>query len=274
MGTTCRTDKQVLALAIKTQIAFSSSVLTEVSPVKVATFMGCSYGTAKHIIEDAKNSHLFTYNSKANSLTVTGMRDKELKFTKKQKKYKEYRGEMVFKLDADSIGAMRLKELTHYIDALICINVIRTYRRDSFPMKDNSNKKYASAKRIALMTFANHLHVSVPMAHRIVTSLANSTMVEKSKGEIHIFGRANEETYDKTISENPQYTFKVTKSGLLFGAKSCSYIVNNVAHLKSVCHRIYSFHFQDIRKGEQYADSLSKELGSIDKMLATQACFL
>lgn len=169
--------KELLAFAIGIKCLYSNSVLTEVSAVKVMKLFHVSHSRANRLIEEAKNSSLFSFDPTFNQLRVNTFKDKSYKVSKTGVRYIS---DYCYKLDVKeySIG-----ELCHTLTKILMLNAIHAVQLDKLLKSGNKviERPCAYSKGLNLRKLASIAGVSLATASRTINEMWKCNQIERTR---------------------------------------------------------------------------------------------
>lgn len=231
----CKADKELLAFAIAVKCAYSNSVLTHVTPYKVAKLFHVSHTKAKGLIDRARESELFTFHG--DSLTVNSFKSRD----KKQsigRCYFVYKSDYCYKLDKK---AYSIRELYSQLNRILLLFAINASDRDKFPQR-NKLSVCARNKELTLNKLSNLAGVSKSEVHRILNDMfLRNEILKTSSHAVMVMSVVNEETVAEWRNRTGRKHFIYNpkdRSGWIF--LPCSYSVDERSITEKFKHVIYT----------------------------------
>lgn len=133
-----------------------------------------SYKKAKRLLDDAKESNLFVYDSEHNSLTVSTFKSKEVKHSRKGFKYCS---DYVYKLDVRA--DYTLKDMYTKINKILVEYAINSKDRDDFNVGGNGSMSCPN-KAISQRKLSNLVGIHRTSISRLTKQMANDRSIKKS----------------------------------------------------------------------------------------------
>lgn len=178
--------KELLAFAIGIKCLHRNSVLLDVSIKKVMTLFHVSNGKAKRLLNDAKNSELFTYSVEHNQLRVNSFKDKTIKTARNGLKYTS---DYCYKLEKKPYT---IAELCRTINEVLVEYAINAVDRDNFP---KGGTRYGSNKALTQKKLGNIAGISRSSVQRLTKRLADGGIIRKTRATMKmVISKVNEYT--------------------------------------------------------------------------------
>lgn len=231
----CKADKELLAFAIGVKCIYSNSVLTHVTPYKVAKLFHVSHAKASSLIERARLNELFTFHG--DSLTVNSFKSRD----KKQsigRCYFVYTSDYCYKLNKKSYSIRELYSLLNRIMLLFAINACD---RDKFPQR-NKLSVCAQNKDLTLSKLSHIAGISKSEAHRLLNDMFQRNEISKTSAHaVMVMSVVNQETVAEWRKRTGRKHFIYNPkdmSGWIF--LPCSYSIEERSITEKFKHIIYT----------------------------------
>lgn len=172
-----KSRKELLAFAVGIKCLYSNSVLTDVSAVKIMKLFHVSHAKAKRLLDEAKESTLFSYDPTFNQLRVNSFKDKSVKVSKTGVKYMS---DYCYKLDKKdySIG-----ELCHVLTKVLLMDAIHAVQIDKLLKSGTNsiNRPCAYPKGLNMRKLASIAGISLASASRTINEMWQCNQIDKTR---------------------------------------------------------------------------------------------
>lgn len=172
-----KSRKELLAFAIGIKCLHSNSVLTDVSTVKIMKLFHVSHAKAKRLLDEAKESALFSYDPTFNQLKVKSFKDKSYKVSKTGVRYIS---DYCYKLDVKdySIG-----ELCHTLTKILLMNAIHAVQLDKLLKSGDKfvNTSCAYPKGLNVRKLASVAGIGLSSASRMLKEMWQCEQIDRTR---------------------------------------------------------------------------------------------
>ena len=211
---TSKSRKELLAFAIAVKCLHVNSVVTNVSVKKIMVLFHVSHNKAKRLLQEAKNSPLFSYSERTNQLRVNTFKDKSFKVAKNGMKYIS---DYCYKLDRK---VYTIKELCRTISDILIKNAIHAVQMDKL-LKSGVNKPFSYAKKGLNMRKLSRISgISLSSVSRAISRMWNDKEIEKTSSHAELaISCVNEQTvceWNMNTASMPFFYNSKDNSGWIF----------------------------------------------------------
>lgn len=248
-----KSRKELLSFAIAIKCLHVNSVVTDVSVKKIMRLFHVSNAKAKRLLQDAKNSPLFSYSERTNQLRVKTFKDKSYKVAKNGMRYIS---DYCYKLERKVYS---IKELCRIISDVLIKNAIHAVQMDKL-LKSGAKSPSSYAKGLNMRKLSRIAGISLSSVSRTVNRMWQNHEIEKTRHHAElVIPVVNEQTvseWNRYSASRPFFYNKKDNTGWIF--KPSEYSLNSSGI--QFTHVIYS-HMK--RRTINVADTFSSDIERI-----------
>lgn len=229
-----KSRKELLSFAIAIKCLHTNSVVTDVSVKKIMRLFHVSNIKAKRLLQDAKNSPLFSYSERTNQLRANTFKDKSVKVAKNGIRYIS---DYCYKLERKVYS---IKELCRIITDILIKNAIHAVQMDKLLKSGIKNQVPCAKKGLNMRKLSRLSGVSLSSVSRAIGKMWQNKEIERTRPHAKlVISSVNEETvseWNKKSASKPFFYNKKDNSGWVF--MPAEYTLNDIK--TRFTHVIYS----------------------------------
>lgn len=188
---TSKSRKELLAFAVAVKCLHVNSVVTNVSIKKIMVLFHVSHNKAKRLLQEAKNSPLFSYSERTNQLRANTFKDKSVKVARNGKKYIS---DYCYKLERKVYS---IKELSRIISDVLIKNAIHAVQMDKL-LQNRATCSSPYAKGLNMRKLSRIAGVSLSSASRAINGMWNRHEIERTRHHARlVIASVNEQTVNE-----------------------------------------------------------------------------